>query len=79
MYSPDQEYPAEDPGNQLRMKLNGVPAPRATQSFSEVMNTARERLGVEVDDEDALKVVHLFQVAQQIDAMPGDELERIRM
>lgn len=77
----DERYPAEDPRNQLRAKANGVARQKAPKSFGEVLNTAAaaNMIPAIIDEEDALNIVHLFFVAGQIDAMPGDEARRIKL
>jgi len=81
-YPIDEDFPPEDPGNQLRAKLNGTDV-AVPKSFAEVLYTASERGltgGWEIKDPaDAMLIVNLFFVARAIDMAPGDEVARIRM
>jgi hypothetical protein len=79
-YKMDEEFSPEDPGNQLRAKLNGTEITQP-KSFDEVLHTAQERgiLDFRLLTEDAMTVVNLFFVARAIDMMPGDEAARIRL
>jgi hypothetical protein len=77
----DPGFPAEDPGNQLRAKANGVARPKTPKCFGEILNTASARGMIPgiIDEQDAMNIVHLFFVAGAVDGMPGDEAARLKL
>lgn len=80
----NEDLPAEDPGNQLRAKLNGQGYVATPTGFNELIHTASERgllIDGAVDNEDALVIARLFLLAQSIDKMPNPaaEIARVRM
>lgn len=79
----DTDLPVEDPGNQLRAKLNGQGYVATPSGFDELIHTAQERgiLNFRLLTEDALIVARLFLLAQSIDKMPNPaaEIARVRM
>jgi len=85
MYSLDEDLPVNDPGNQLRAKMNGTNVyDAATPTLGEVLYTACER-GIlpfdKLDPETALTIVRLHAVAHSIDQGPNpvDEVRRIQV
>lgn len=81
MFDMDEEFPPNDPGNELRRKMNGNLTPPTPKSFDEVLHTASERgiIDFKLDAETAMRIVQLHAVAVAIDNMPGDEVARIRL
>lgn len=88
MFEIDQDFMADDPGNQLRMKLNatasiGSVPPVTMTAFGEVLYTATERgiLPFRVTDEHAMTIVRLYWVARSIAESPdpNEELKRVQL
>lgn len=81
-YEIDEEFPADDPGNQLRAKLNGtISTSLAPECLDELLHTAAERgiLSASVTAEDAMTIHRLIMVGIAIDRSPPGEIDRVRM
>lgn len=78
----NEDFPPEDPGNQLRAKMNGADV-QQPQFFNEVLYTAKERgiLTDHIDADQAMRIVTLFFIAREIASHPDPEKEiaRVRM